>query len=190
MVHHLPLDYTSRLTLLRELLTHLPASIPPAEGTYYSFQDFQIGEQWVENTGSPQGAVNHALEVAFGSRAERIQSGSLPVIFEHRGVNLECVVDVLTKYLTGNSELDALLLKWLDDLIASAKPLVKTAVNMPNVAGRSGDATDEQAGRSAHKRKLDEEAAAIEEVRKRQRQETKEKEERALARTSVKVIIT
>ncbi|KAG8704959.1 hypothetical protein FRC09_003230 [Ceratobasidium sp. 395] len=146
LVHHLPFEYTSRLTLLRELLVHLPVSIPLSEGTYYPFQNFQIDERWVENTGSPQGAVNHALEVAFGSRAERIQSGGLPVAFEHRGVDLECVVDVLTKYLTGDSGLDALLLKWLDDLIASAKPLVNTAVDIPNVTGRSGDATGEQAG--------------------------------------------
>ncbi|KAG8794170.1 hypothetical protein FRC12_000350 [Ceratobasidium sp. 428] len=131
LVHHLPFEYTSRLTLLRELLVHLPVSIPLSEGTYYPFQNFQIDERWVENTGSPQGAVNHALEVAFGSRAERIQSGGLPVAFEHRGVDLECVVDVLTKYLTGDSGLDALLLKWLDDLIASAKPLVHTAVDIP-----------------------------------------------------------
>ncbi|KAG9118543.1 hypothetical protein FRC07_006894 [Ceratobasidium sp. 392] len=184
MVNQLPAEYTAQLSRLRMLLSGLPKSIPSSEGIYYPFSNFQIDEEWAQETGSLQGAINHALEIAFGSRGSRIASGELPVVFEYRGYDLECVVDVLSTYLTGDRQLDTILLKWVDDLIASAEPLVERADAPTEVLEGSSSG---RVRRATHKQKVINKAAAIEAARKEQREETRRKEERALARTEFKV---
>ena len=90
----------------------LPASIPTAN-QFYDFRAFGLSSGEVQAYG-PEGAVNHALEVAF------CPFGQENVItLKERGPGLEAVVDVLRKY---NSEYwgNAVLQKWVFDLTEAA----------------------------------------------------------------------
>ncbi|QRV96103.1 hypothetical protein RhiJN_24121 [Ceratobasidium sp. AG-Ba] len=125
MQNQLPSEYNERLNELCMLLFSLPESIPSSEGICYPFGRFDNDPNAHAEAESMQRVVSKALEAAFGSREEHVQSGCLPVVFEHRGPdNLECVVDVLSTYLTVDRQLDATILQWIDDIIRNAKPLV------------------------------------------------------------------
>jgi hypothetical protein len=103
-------------------LRHLPKSIS-AEPDYYSnvFTAYAPDVEWIELTGTQQGAVNHDLEVIFGDCAHgHIQ-------FKSRRESLEAVVSVLVTFINSQSAEEGLLLKWVEDLIAAAKQACKDA---------------------------------------------------------------
>jgi hypothetical protein len=105
---------SANLSLLRHLLNNLPSNIPLGS-THYSFNQFKgLDPDWVENTGSNAGALNHELEIMFGSW----HAGSIQ--FHEQGPSLTAVVDVLATYITGMDKEEAILMKWVEDLIAGA----------------------------------------------------------------------
>lgn len=106
------LSVAERLRLLRIYLSNLP--LPPltaANGSRYGFDSFGLSDVDVEDMGEV-GAVNHELEVRIGMRAHGLN-------FTESGPGLVSVVTVLEEYLALHPE-DALLVKWLDDLLHAA----------------------------------------------------------------------
>lgn len=120
----MPEPFETQLQELRHLLRHLPNIIPlPDPGNQlYSFDKYIPDEDWIERTGSEQGALNHALEVAFKNRA--VVGDHRIIQFCERGPSLEGVVDVLRRYRIPGEDI---LPKWVRDLIASASAVYSTA---------------------------------------------------------------
>ena len=85
----------------------------------YKFDVFAINPEWEEDIGC-EGAVNRELEVRLGSRAKG------PIRLTERGPGLNCVVDVLGKYLTEFPK-SIILQKWVSDLMESAKTVYEEA---------------------------------------------------------------
>ncbi|KAG8680791.1 hypothetical protein FRC11_001993 [Ceratobasidium sp. 423] len=92
----LPADVSRDLKWLRTALSLLPPKAPTT-GSPYPFEGFISDAEWVENTGSLQGSVNHTLEVAFGSR---VAGDDAPIKLRSHGPDLLAVVDVLATSIT------------------------------------------------------------------------------------------
>lgn len=75
----------------------------------------------IEHYGSAQGALNHRLELIFGSRS----SGRL-IEFRGRGMSLEAIVHIFYKYIDGEDGENTLLWKWVQDLTHSAMEASKS----------------------------------------------------------------
>src|SRR5436190_2129478 len=90
---------SNQLNKLRDALSNLPKQIPSIDGQYYPFASYHPDDEWVESTGSLQGALNHALEVTFGNRSERVSAGHMPVEFDYQGPDLLALVDVFTSHI-------------------------------------------------------------------------------------------
>ncbi|KAH7918558.1 hypothetical protein BV22DRAFT_1041698 [Leucogyrophana mollusca] len=103
------------LSTLQFYLSNLPATLPVPGGFTpgYGFDFFGLDDDDVADIGE-EGALNRALEVAFGTR----KNG--PIVFTERGPGLEGVVGTLEEHLE-KSPNSAILKKWVDDLITSAK---------------------------------------------------------------------
>lgn len=118
---------SERLQELRHILEHLPTSLPesPASSQFQAFVAFAVDPDDVEWIGSVDGAVNRALEVAFGAEAR--SKGVLPI--EERGPAICGLVDALEVYqrACARPESDALLVKWIDDIRAGAERAYKLA---------------------------------------------------------------
>ncbi|KAG8733385.1 hypothetical protein FRC10_000256 [Ceratobasidium sp. 414] len=126
---------------LLELLCHL-LELPHALSDHpkiYPFAQFSLDPHDVEHYGSTQNALNHRLELIFGSR-----SVGQPIEFHGRGASLEAIVYVLHKYIDGEGGDNVPLWRWVTELkdaaIQTAKsvsePAVKTASR--NVRSRPG----------------------------------------------------
>jgi hypothetical protein len=106
--------YDDELEQLERLLCHLPPIIP-SSANRYQFKNFGLDPEDFELAGTMQGALNAALERAFGRR----DLG--PIILTERGPSLEAVVPVLRDFITGEDGENILLIKWIRDLVAGAK---------------------------------------------------------------------
>jgi hypothetical protein len=113
-----------KLKQLALYLRGLPPSLPILESfSHYNFWDFSPDVDWIERTGTVEGAVNRELEVRLGTRAHG------PIEFVERGPAVEALVDVLDHY-TKEFPNDGLLAKWIDDALAGAIHTYSRA-NMP-----------------------------------------------------------
>ncbi|KAG8753088.1 hypothetical protein FRC11_007736 [Ceratobasidium sp. 423] len=121
----LPADVGRDLKRLRTALSLLPPKAPTT-GSPYPFEGFVPDAEWIENTGSLQGSVNHTLEVAFWSRAA---GNDAPIELRSHGSDLLVVVDVLTTSITGHDGENPILIKWISDLIRAAETVTKGEAN-------------------------------------------------------------
>lgn len=120
-------EVEERLSLLHLGLSSLPLSIPKSN-QYYFFDVFAPDPEKVEDFGE-EGAVNHALEVAFCPDSRK----SGPIVFKECGTGLDAVVDVLRKYIE-KFPYSAVLQKWIIDLEAAVQ-----AVQAVQAVPRSAD---------------------------------------------------
>lgn len=104
-------EMQTKLRSLGSLLANLSDSLPLNPG-HYNFVGFSPSSEAVDDFGE-EGALNHALEIAFGSRAKG------PIQLRGRGNGLCAVVVVLEKYIA-RSPKSAILQKWVEDLITAA----------------------------------------------------------------------
>ncbi|KAG9120983.1 hypothetical protein FRC07_003254, partial [Ceratobasidium sp. 392] len=118
----------SRLLDLLRYLRDLPPSLSSHSGSY-PFANFVLDPDDVEHYSSRQGALNHQLELIFGSR-----SGGRSIVFRGRGPSLEAVVYIFYKYITGEDGENKLLWKWVGDLTEAAKEASKD-VSQPSKTG-------------------------------------------------------
>ena len=107
-----PLD--QRLLDLLYQLRNLPTSLSD-HSSIYPFASLVLNPLDIENYGSAQGALNHQLELVFGSRS----SGRL-IEFRGRGPSLEAIVYTFYKYIDGEDGENVLLWKWVQDLTHAA----------------------------------------------------------------------
>ena len=111
----------SRLLNLYSSLRNLPESLSEHPDVYPFAEKFVLDEHDIEFYGSQQGALNHRLELIFGSRS----TGS-PIQFKGRGRPLEAIVYILKKYIDGNGGENVLLWKWVEDLTHAATQMSAT----------------------------------------------------------------
>lgn len=108
-----PYDY------LLHLLTHLPLTIP--EGArHYTAAKFKTTKEDLELTETADGALNHRLELVFGSRHQG------PIIFKEKGEGLCLVIGILQKAITAAPS-NVILFKWVEDLTTAAKAAYESA---------------------------------------------------------------
>ncbi|KEP46915.1 DUF659 family protein [Rhizoctonia solani 123E] len=111
----------SRLLKLYSSLRNLPESLSEHPDVYPSAEKFVLDEHDIEFYGSRQGALNHRLELIFGSRS----TGSV-IRFKGRGRALEAIVYTLKKYIDGDDGDNVLLWKWVEDLTHAATQMSAT----------------------------------------------------------------
>ncbi|KAF8601985.1 hypothetical protein BDV93DRAFT_474979, partial [Ceratobasidium sp. AG-I] len=114
------LDHRLSNLLLR--LSALPNHLSDHPNVY-PFSNFSLTPHDIELYGSAQGALNHNLQLVFGSRFD-----NRPIEFRGRGSSLLSVVDVLNRYITGEAGENVLLWKWVEDLTSGA---VAASVQLP-----------------------------------------------------------
>ncbi|KAG8681810.1 hypothetical protein FRC11_000653, partial [Ceratobasidium sp. 423] len=104
-----------RLLNLYSNLHNLPEGLPDHPEAYPFASNFSLDPDDVEFYESQQGALNHRLELIFGSR-----STGNAIQFKARGRSLEAIVYILRKYINGDDGENTLLWKWVEDLTSSA----------------------------------------------------------------------
>lgn len=109
---------SKQLARLQLLLENLPDSIPfcDHQSTHYSFS---VNDEEVAEYGDETSAINHRLEVVFGSR--HATGGIIPI--NERGPGICAVVSVLK----GCSPSDARIGLWVENLCSSAEKLYTEA---------------------------------------------------------------
>jgi hypothetical protein len=113
-----------RLDEQEALLEALPDSLPAppiVESIYSGLLNFSLDPEWEQDVGAV-GAVNHGLEVIWGSRAQGLS-------IKERGHTVQAVVGVLRSYMHLYPD-DVILEKWLEDLKGAAKKLVGLKSNV------------------------------------------------------------
>ncbi|OJT07823.1 hypothetical protein TRAPUB_1283 [Trametes pubescens] len=123
-----PPSISERLGELRYILENLPKSLPEpkvSDSRFQAFVGFVPDPDVVDLIGSEDGAVNHALEVAFGFGAR--SKGLLPI--EERGPPICGLVDALELYqrVCAHPDSDALLDKWITDIREGAEHAYNSA---------------------------------------------------------------
>ncbi|KZV78930.1 hypothetical protein EXIGLDRAFT_783046 [Exidia glandulosa HHB12029] len=120
-------DVEKKLLLLNLLFANLPGNVQAGTKLYCAHR-FMPDDDWIKAIGSYKGVLNRQLEVVFGPR--RSPAGNpIFVAFKEKGEGLLSVVDVLRSAPLGSpaDDADALLLKWLDNLIESTQQTYKAA---------------------------------------------------------------
>lgn len=108
---------------LENLLRHL-STLPDHlsdHPTVYPFNNFSIAPHEIEHYGTPQGALNHRLELVFGSRYD-----SRAIQFRGRGPSLVAIINVFKSCITGEEGENILLWKWVEDLTHGAIECIKS----------------------------------------------------------------
>ncbi|EUC62852.1 hypothetical protein RSOL_459100, partial [Rhizoctonia solani AG-3 Rhs1AP] len=104
-----------RLQKLYSSLHNLPTNLPDHPDTYPFAGKFVLHQPDIGFYGSQQGALNHQLELIFGSRSvDRV------INFKGRGRSLEAIVYIFMKYIDGEDGENVLLWKWVADLTHAA----------------------------------------------------------------------
>lgn len=111
------ISVSQRLLGLQHILQNLPSSLPEPDIYHSRFQfvDYVPDPEDVDMVGTPEGAINRALEITFGWEARL--KGLLPI--EERGRGICSLVDVLRAYqqcCQDPESGDAILAKWIDDI--------------------------------------------------------------------------
>ncbi|TBU55402.1 ribonuclease H-like domain-containing protein [Dichomitus squalens] len=118
---------SERLDELGRVLENLPHSLPEPklEDSRFQFANYVPDPDDVDIFGTPDAAINHALEVVFGWEAR--SQGVLPIA--ERGKGVCSLVDALRAYQRHckNPESDAILGKWIEDIWEGAKVAYSTA---------------------------------------------------------------
>jgi hypothetical protein len=109
------LPYAEELNKLLRYLKALPQTLPV--DNQYDFIIEPTPEELEEFAGA-HGVINRALECVFPGRSKG------PVSFKCRGPNLETVVPLLRRHITGMQGQNMLLTKWVDDLTAAAEAAI------------------------------------------------------------------
>ncbi|KAG9094211.1 hypothetical protein FRC07_011341 [Ceratobasidium sp. 392] len=113
----------ARLLNLLQHLQNLPASLSD-HLTIYPFPNLTFEPHEIDHYGSVQGALNHRLELEFGSRS----SGRL-IEFRGRGSSLEAIVDTFYKFIDGANGENQLLWKWVHNLTQAA---IRAKIDTPS----------------------------------------------------------
>lgn len=105
---------SDRLDELQQILENLPDTLPVPEHSAFCFTNYTPDESMVDLIGTREGAINHALEIAFGHEA--CSKGTLPIT--ERGPGVCSLVHVLRMYrdFCPNPDSDAILSKWINDI--------------------------------------------------------------------------
>lgn len=104
-----------RLTIL---LSTLPETLLAPIPSRYNFTDFVLTHKDITDYGL-EGAVNHELEIRFGTRLHGLK-------LCERGERLEAVVNVFQYYLDKLPD-SVLLKKWVDDVTTAAEDAYRDA---------------------------------------------------------------
>ncbi|KIJ23610.1 hypothetical protein M422DRAFT_275773 [Sphaerobolus stellatus SS14] len=120
-------DIQTRLGTLRGVLDGLPTSLPLIEPSKskYSFVGFEPDPDLVEETGCISGAINKTFEIIFDWKSRMEGDRIIPIM--ERGPGIAAVVDVLEAAISKEPG-DAVLEKWVNDLILSAQRPSQPAV--------------------------------------------------------------
>ena len=106
---------------LEHILRSLPHSLPEPkpEESRFRFISCEPDSDDIDIYGTPDAAINHSLEVAFGWEAR--SKGVLPI--DERGQSVCSLVDALRAYqrYCKDPEADAVLWKWINDIWEGAK---------------------------------------------------------------------
>ncbi|QRW16066.1 hypothetical protein RhiXN_04067 [Rhizoctonia solani] len=111
----------SRLQNLYASLHSLPDSLPDHPEIYPFADKFALDQYDIEFYGLSQGALNHRLELIFGS-----QNAGNVITFKGRGQLLEAIVYIFKKYIDGENGENIPLWKWVDDLTHAATSIPRT----------------------------------------------------------------
>ncbi|KAG9081011.1 hypothetical protein FRC06_005913, partial [Ceratobasidium sp. 370] len=142
------INYHPKMLELLECLRRLPPSLSD-HPSIYPFSNLVLEPNDVEFYGSPQGALDHRLQLIFGSRVD-----GQPIKLKGQGQGLEAVVDILHRHITGEGEENVLLWKWVDDLLRAAKEYNETPnANVETTVGRKRRAPAKDAHTSVRKRR-------------------------------------
>ncbi|KAG8790887.1 hypothetical protein FRC12_010765 [Ceratobasidium sp. 428] len=119
--------------LLEQLqqLRNLPDSLPDRPGIY-SFLGFTLEPHNISHYGLKQKALDHELQLVFGSRA----AGSV-IEFRGRGGSLEAIVHTFYKCIDGESGDNQVLWKWVEALTHAALEASQTALSAPKSKART-----------------------------------------------------
>ncbi|CCO37556.1 hypothetical protein BN14_11712 [Rhizoctonia solani AG-1 IB] len=168
----LPANVSCNLERLCELCSLLPSKSPD-NSLLYPFNLYIPDEEWIENTRSLQGALNHILEVAFSLWAT---VDNAPIKLKSHSPDLLAVVDVLAAAITGYDRENPILIYWVDTLIRAVEAVhkgeIKTEAGLLGkqqwkyTEKRQQIEQENEAKASAKRKKMDE-AANIAEAKKR-----------------------
>ncbi|KAJ2994662.1 hypothetical protein NUW54_g7512 [Trametes sanguinea] len=120
---------SERLSQLEYALQNLPESLPAPEYSdrFHFGPNYRPDEDDINLIGTVPGAINRALEVAFGFGARTEGDGILPIT--ERGAGICGLVDALRLYrdTCPAPERDTILAKWIDDIWSGAKKAYELA---------------------------------------------------------------
>ncbi|PIL32858.1 hypothetical protein GSI_04975 [Ganoderma sinense ZZ0214-1] len=105
-------EILARLAHLWTCFDTLPLTLPD---TTHSFQHFELSDEDIEDRGRV-GALNHHLECTFCPQGR----ANGPFLLNGRGPGLLSLVDVLSAFIEDFPS-DAILQKWVEDLIRAAE---------------------------------------------------------------------
>ena len=110
--------YRKQLSYLQHLLENLPNSVPfcDLQSTQFSFS---VSRDEIEDFGDQTSAINHRLEVVFGSR--RDTGGIVPI--DERGPGICAVIPVLATCPLSDGRIGL----WIENLCSSAEKLYTDA---------------------------------------------------------------
>lgn len=115
-------EIIARLGHLRTCFDTLPSSLSDAS---YSFQDLSLSDEDIEDRGRV-GALNHLLECTFCPQGR----SNGPFLLNGCGPGLLALVDILFTFISDFPG-DAILQKWVEDLISAAEYTTSTTSGEP-----------------------------------------------------------
>jgi hypothetical protein len=118
---------SQRLQQLNRLLKCLldNANLPSPMKSDYPFEIFFISPEYIEKTRSELGGLNETFKAMFGWKAAGT-TGNGMIEIKESGQGIQAIVGVFQKYMAKYLG-DAIIKKWLDDIIAGAEQVYHQA---------------------------------------------------------------